>query len=56
MNIRNFRESREQALQRMEQDVERLGADAIVGVRMMTSLVAQGVAEILVYGMAVKLK
>lgn len=49
-------ESREQALQRMTVDAEKLGADAVVGVRMMTSMVAQGAAEILVYGTAVKLK
>jgi len=49
-------ESREQALQRMTEDAERLNADAVIGVRMMTSLVAQGAAEILVYGTAVKLK
>jgi uncharacterized protein YbjQ (UPF0145 family) len=49
-------ESREQAIQRMIKDAERLGADAIVGVRMMTSMVTQGAAEILVYGTAVKFK
>ncbi|OGG87695.1 hypothetical protein A2592_00980 [Candidatus Kaiserbacteria bacterium RIFOXYD1_FULL_42_15] len=49
-------ESREQALQRMTEDAERLNADAVIGVRMMTSMVAQGAAEILVYGTAVKLK
>ncbi|MGH1385755.1 YbjQ family protein [Kordia sp.] len=48
-------ESREQALQRMEQDAERLGADAIVNVRMTTSMVMQGASEILAYGTAVKL-
>ncbi len=49
-------ESREQALQRLEQDALRLGADAVVGVRMMTSMVMQGAAEILVYGTAVRFK
>ena len=48
--------SREQAMQRMEQDAERLGADAIVCVRLTTSMVVQGAAEILAYGTAVKLK
>lgn len=48
-------DSREQAIGRMIEDAEKMGADAVVGVRMMTSMVAQGAAEILVYGTAVKL-
>jgi uncharacterized protein YbjQ (UPF0145 family) len=48
-------ESREQALQRMVEDAEKLGADAIVNVRVATSMVMQGAAEILAYGTAVKL-
>jgi len=47
--------SREEALRRMSEDAMRLGADAIVNVRFTTSAVAQGAAEILVYGTAVKL-
>ena len=49
-------QSREQALQRMIKDAERLGADAVVNVRLTTSMVMQGAAEILAYGTAVKLK
>ena len=49
-------ESREQALQRMKQDAESLGADAIVNVRFTTSMIMQGASEILAYGTAVKLK
>ena len=49
-------ESREQAMQRMVQDAERMGADAIVNMRMTTAMIMQGAAEILVYGTAVKLK
>lgn len=49
-------ESREQAMQRMIQDAEKLGADAIVNMRLATSVVTQGAAEILAYGTAVKLK
>jgi len=49
-------QSREQAMERMTKDAEKMGADAIIGMRMMTSMVAQGVAEILAYGTAVKLK
>ena len=48
-------QSREQALQRMIQDAERLGADAIVGLRFQSSMIMQGAAEILAYGTAVKL-
>ena len=47
-------QSREQALQRMMEDAERLGADGIVNVRLTTSMVMQGAAEILAYGTAVK--
>ncbi len=48
-------ESREQALQRMIEDGERLGADAIINVRISTSVITQGAAEILAYGTAVKI-
>jgi len=49
-------ESREQAMQRMIKDAERLGADAIINVRLTTAMIMQGTAEILAYGTAVKLK
>ena len=49
-------ESREQSIDRMIEDAESLGADAVVGVRFMTSSVMQGAAEILVYGTAVQLE
>ena len=49
-------QSREQALQRMENDAKKLGADAIVNVRLTTSMVMQGASEILAYGTAVKFK
>ena len=48
-------ESREQALQRMIQDGEKLGADAIINIRISTSVITQGAAEILAYGTAVKI-
>ena len=47
--------SREQALQRMKDDAMRLNADAVINVRLATSMVMQGAAEILAYGTAVKL-
>ena len=40
----------------MIEDAERLNADAVVGVRLTTSMVTQGAAEILAYGTAVRLK
>ena len=49
-------ESREQAMQRMEQDAKNMGADAIVNIRLTTSMVMQGCSEILAYGTAVKFK
>jgi uncharacterized protein YbjQ (UPF0145 family) len=48
-------QSREQAIKRMLDDAERLGADAVVNVRFNTSQVMQGAAEMLAYGTAVKL-
>ena len=49
-------ESREQAMQRMIHDAHRVNADAILNVRLTTSMVMQGCSEILAYGTAVKLK
>lgn len=48
-------DSREQALQRMIEDAEEHGADAVVGVRISTSMVMNGASEISAYGTAVKL-
>ncbi len=49
-------DSREQALQRMQEDAQRMGANAIVNVRLTTSMVMQGCSEILAYGTAVTVK
>ena len=49
-------EAREIALKRMEQKAEKLGANAIINVRFMTSAIMASAAEILAYGTAVKLK
>ncbi len=46
-------EAREQALDRMMGEAERLGGNAVVDVRFSTSDIASGAAEILVYGTAV---
>ncbi len=49
-------ESREQAIARMIEHAESLGADAVVSVRIMTSMVMATASEILVYGTAVRLR
>ncbi len=49
-------ESREQALDRMTEEAKSLGANAVVDVRFMTSMVMQGAAELLAYGTAVMLE
>lgn len=46
-------ESREQALDQMIDEARELGANAIIAMRMTTSMIGQGMAEILVYGTAV---
>ena len=48
-------ESREQALDRMCEEARQLGADAVVAARFATSTIAQGSAELLAYGTAVKI-
>jgi uncharacterized protein YbjQ (UPF0145 family) len=47
--------TRESALDRLIEEAEGMGADAVVGVRMSTSMIMQGVSEIVIYGTAVKL-
>ena len=49
-------ESREIALKRMEEKATKLGADAVINIRFMTSAIMANAAEILAYGTAVKLK
>ena len=49
-------EARQIATKRMVDDAEKLGADAIVGVRYGSSSVMQGAAEVVAYGTAVKFK
>jgi uncharacterized protein YbjQ (UPF0145 family) len=46
-------ESREQALDRLAEEAEELGANAVVSLRFVTSMVMQGAAELLAYGTAV---
>jgi uncharacterized protein YbjQ (UPF0145 family) len=49
-----LQESREDALQRMIQEAESLGANAVVNLRFATSSITQGAAELFAYGTAVQ--
>ncbi len=49
-------ESRQEATDRMIQQAQSMGANAIVNVRYSTSSVAQGAAELYAYGTAVKVE
>jgi len=51
-----FAEAREQAIDRLIQDAKRVGADGVVCMRLTTSTVMQGAAELLAYGTGVKLE
>lgn len=48
-------QAREQAIRRMKDDAKSLGADAVINVRITTSMIMQGCSEIMAYGTAVKL-
>ena len=48
--------ARDEAFNRMVNQAIDLGADGVIGVRFMTSMVMQGASEMLAYGTAVKLK
>ncbi len=49
-------EVREQSIDRMKAEAKRMGANAIVGTRLTTSMVMQGAAELVAYGTAVKVE
>jgi len=49
-------EAREQAIDRMVEEAQALGADAVVTVRFQTSELMRGAAEMLCYGTAVRLE
>ena len=46
-------ESRKQAADRMVAEAESMGANAVIGVRFVTSMVMSGASELLAYGTAV---
>ena len=51
-----LQESRQEATARMVEQAQSMGANAVVNVRFATSSVAQGAAELYVYGTAVKVQ
>lgn len=48
--------TREQAIDRMVQDARLMGADAVVALRLCSSEIDSGAAEVIAYGTAVKLE
>ena len=52
--VKMMNESRAIATQRMVEDADAMGADAIVAMRYVTSMISAGAAEITAYGTAVK--
>ena len=49
-------EAREQALRRMQEQAEGMGANAIIGTRFVTSMMMSGASELLAYGTAVEIE
>lgn len=49
-------EARQEAVDRMVSEAQRLGANAVINVRFGTSSVAQGAAELFAYGTAVRVE
>jgi len=48
-------QAREQAISRMIENAKSMNADAVINVRITTSMIMQGCSEIMAYGTAVKL-
>ncbi len=51
-----LQEARKEAVERMVQEADAIGADAILNIRFSTSSVTQGAAELFAYGTAVVLE
>ena len=49
-----MKKAREIATDRMVEEAEKLGADAVISIRYASAAVMQGAAEVIVYGTAVK--
>ena len=51
-----LQDAREEAMERMGKQAEEMGANAVINIRFATSSVAQGAAELFVYGTAVRVR
>lgn len=51
-----LQESRDEAERQMIKEAEKLGANAVIGIRFSTSSISQGMAEIVAYGTAVRIR
>ena len=51
-----LQDSRQEAMNRMEEQAQQMGANAVVNIRFATSSVAQGAAELFAYGTAVRVE
>ncbi len=51
-----LQDSRQEAMNRMEEQARQMGANAVVNIRFATSSVAQGAAELFAYGTAVRVE
>jgi len=51
-----LQDSRKQSIERMIEQAKELGANAVINVRFATSSIAQGAAELYVYGTAVRVE
>lgn len=49
-------DARTEALERLKQQAQQMGANAIVNVRFATSAISQGAAELMAYGTAVRVE
>ena len=52
--VEMLNQSKDEAVGRMEDEAQSLGADAVVNIRFATSSIVQGGAEVLAYGTAVR--
>ena len=50
-----LRESRDEAISRMEKEAQSIGANAVINIRLSTSSITSGAAEVMAYGTAVVL-
>ncbi len=51
-----FSDARDRALQRLTEEAEKCGADAVIGIRFCTSAITVRASEVMVYGTAVTLR